>query len=102
MDILNGLKKNSFYEPINYNERMPSIANTYQPTNDLDKSIIRSTNYARIGQAKYEDPFPNNQRFLNWYENGRNLYLLNSLKDNKKRDYPDVITINPLKVSGYY
>ncbi len=92
----------TYFEPIIYNKTLNSIANTYAPTNDLDKSIIRSTNYARIGQAKYADPFPIKQRLLNWNWENRKLDLLNSLNYYKNKDLPDVITINPLKIVDYY
>ena len=41
---------------------------------------------------------PNNME----YYDGRNLNIFNTLKQYATRDRPDIITINPLTVVGYY
>lgn len=82
--------------------RIPSLANTYQNQPQFQKIENVSRNYVRSGQQKYADPFPNVSRPINWYYNGRKLDILQSLQANRKPNYPEVITKNPLKVVGYY
>jgi len=84
------------------NIKQPSIANTYQNEPKFQTTENLSRNYARVGQQKYADPFAYNQRMLEWDYNGRNLHVLNTLKANATRDYPEVITPTPLKVVGFY
>ena len=84
------------------NTRTSSVANTYQNLPQFQLVENLSRNYARKGQQKYADPFAYNQRMINWDYDGRNLNMLNTLRANAKKDYPDVITINPLKVVGFY
>lgn len=88
------------------NTRIPSYVNTYQniPTFQITENLSR--NYARSGQQKYADVYGNrygeNKRPIDLKYDGRNLHMLKTLEYNKRRDYPDVITKDPLKVVGYY
>lgn len=84
------------------NTRMPSVANTYQNIPQFQQAENLSRNYARVGQQKFEDPFKFHARPLDENYDGRRLQILNTLKYNAKKDYADVKTVNPLKVSGYY
>ena len=109
MEVLNNngtffyeLNRNTKYEQIAVNTRMPSIANTYQNIPQDDKTFNLSYNYARTGQQKFADPFAFKSRLDNGYNNGRNLNILKTLAINANRDTPDVITTNPLKVVGFY
>lgn len=96
------LSRNIFYENQARETKSPSIANTYQNEPQFQLVENLSRNYARNGQQKFADPFAYKQRNLQWDWNGRNLQILNSLQANAKKDHPDVITVNPLKVVGYY
>lgn len=88
------------------NTRIPSYVNTYQnnPTYQITENLSR--NYVRSGQEKFADVYGNrygeNKRMIDWNWNGRNLFMLDTLEYNRKKDYPDVITKNSLKVVGYY
>ena len=84
------------------NTRTSSIANTRQNEPEFQKAFNLSQNYARTGQQKFADPFAFHMRPNNFEFNGRNLGILNTLKQNAKKDYPDVITQTPLKVVGFY
>lgn len=96
---LNRIKENEFKAE---NTRMPSLVNTYQNLSEFQTAENLSRNYARIGQAKYDDPFAYKQRMLNWEYDGRKLDVLNTLKYNATKDSADVYTTYPLKVSGFY
>jgi len=89
-------------ERLDRETRMPSIVNTYQNEPKYQKAENLSRNYVRSGMQKFADPFPNNSRPLDWNYNGRNLHLLNSLEANRQRNFPEVITPNPLVVVGRY
>lgn len=109
MDILrnngtffNELNRRKEYEMKAENTRTDSIANTKQNISQFQQTENRSRNYVRKGQQQFEDPFAFHMRPLSKESNGRNLDILNTLKFNQERDNPDVITVNPLKVSGYY
>jgi len=82
--------------------RKPSIANTTVNIPEVDPTFNKAYNYKRSGEYKYEDPFPNNSRPLQWSYDGRNLSLLNTLEYNQKPNYPDVITPYPQKIVGQY
>lgn len=82
--------------------RMPSVANTTQNIPEIDPTYNKAYNYKRTGEYKYEDPFPNNSRPLQWNYNGRNLSLIDTLVYNSKPNYPDVITPYPQKIVGQY
>ena len=84
------------------NIRKPSIVNTYQNEQQFQITQNLSRNYARVGMQKFADPFAFHQRPLDFYYNGRMTAILDTLKINANRDKPDVITINPLKVVGFY
>jgi len=84
------------------NTRAPSIANTRQNEPQFQQLENKSRNYMRSGYAKYADPFAFHSRPNGEYNNGRNLNILNTLVFNAKKDVPDVITANPLKVVGFY
>jgi hypothetical protein len=98
----NQLNRNVKSEYDAENTRMPSVVNTYQNIPQFQQVQNLSRNYARVGQQKFEDPFKFHARPLDEKYDGRNLQILNTLKYNAKRDYPDVKTMNPLKVIGYY
>lgn len=82
--------------------RPPSIANTYQNIPEVDPALVKASNYKRSGAEKYADTFPNDSRQQQFSNDGRNLWLLDTLDYNKKRDYPDVITKYSLEVVGHY
>lgn len=85
------------------NTRMPSLANTYKNEPSFQTVQNLSRNYARSGQQKFADPFAFNMKpNIMEFNNGRNLSIFNTLKQNATRDKPDVVTINPLSVVGYY
>ena len=84
------------------NTRKPSIANTYKNEPEFQQTQNLSANYARTGQQKFYDPFKIHSRPYDDYYNGRKLQILETLKINPNKDRPEVITMNPLKVSGYY
>lgn len=81
---------------------IPSVANTYQNQPKFQQLENISRNYVRVGQQKFADPFPIKSRPDTSFYNGRNLNILNTLLFNSNKDKPDVITINPLKVVGFY
>lgn len=85
------LKRNSYYEEITYDKRplmIPKKAPYQQADKDLRaNSILYHTNDEILKKIPYEE---NKSRRLLDYYNGRNLNVLNSLKANSKRDYPDV------------
>lgn len=85
------LKRNSDYEEITYDKRplmIPKIAPYQQADKDLlANSILYHTNDEVLKKIPYEE---NKSRRLLDYYNGRNLGVLNSLKANSKRDYPDI------------
>ena len=86
----------------NFYDRKPSLANTtlniplYQTAENL------SRNYARVGQAKYEDPFKFVMRPNNFEYDGRKLQVQETLLRNQEKDFPNVNTKHPLKVTGFY
>lgn len=83
--------------------RIPSVANTYKNEPSFQQVENLSRNYARSGQQKFADPFAFNMKpnTMEYYD-GRNLSIFNTLKQYAARDKPDVITVNPLTVVGYY
>lgn len=109
MEVLinNGTFFDELIRRVNYqNEakmtRLFSIANTYKNEPQFQKVLNLSHNYMRVGNQKFKDPFLIKSRpYYNDY-NGRNLNMLNTLKNNANKDKPDIITLNPLKVSGFY
>ena len=84
------------------NIRAPSIANTRQNEPQFQQLENLSRNYMRTGNAKFADPFAFHSRPNGAYYDGRNLNILNTLAVNATKDHPDVITISPLKVVGFY
>ena len=100
--FFNDLKRIAKKEMVSENIRTPSIANTYMNEPQFQNAENKSRNYARTGQAKYADPFPIKSRPYDNSYDGRNLRILNTLAFNKNVDKPDVISINHLKVVGYY
>jgi O-phosphoseryl-tRNA(Cys) synthetase len=112
LDIMEVTRNNAtFFKELNrniYNEKnrnntyLKSLVNTYQNEPQFQTTENLSRNYARSGQPKFADPFAFHQIPL-YKDNGkRNTSITDTLKINAKRDYPDVITANPLKVVGYY
>lgn len=85
------LKRNSSYEDITYDKKplmIPKTAPYQQADKDLRaNSILFHTNDEVLKKIPYEE---NKSRRLLDYYNGRNLGVLNSLKANSKRDYPDI------------
>lgn len=111
MNILKGdanLFYNKLYKIANKEQesrttRIPSVANTYKNNSEFQQVQNLSRNFARSGQQKYADPFAFNMKPNNMeYYDGRNLNIFNTLKQYATRDRPDIITINPLTVVGYY
>ncbi len=100
--FFNELNRIKNYEMKAENTRSDSIANTYQNIPQFQIVENLSRNYARKGQQKFEDPFAFHQKPLPTKENGRNLDILNTLKFNQNKDHPELITINKLKVAGFY
>jgi len=82
--------------------RTPSIANTYINEPEFQQAENRSRNYARAGQAIYEDPFKFHQKPVNFYYDGRRLQIQETLFKNQEKDYPDVISKYHLKTVGFY
>lgn len=100
--FFNELNRIKNYEMKANNTRTESVTNTYQNIPQFQQVENLSRNYARKGQQKFEDPFAFHQKPLPTKENGRNLDILNTLKFNQNKDHPELITINPLKVAGFY
>jgi hypothetical protein len=100
--FFNELNRNVKSEYLGVNTRMPSLANTYQNEPQFQQVQNLSYNYMRIGSQKFADPFAFHQRPNDFYYNGRITAILDTLKLTATRDKPDVITLNPLKVVGYY
>ena len=100
--FFNELKRNVKNEYDAKNTRRPSLANTYQNEPEFQRAFNLSRNYARTGQQKFQDPFAFHQRPNNFSYDGRKLAMLDTLKYNQKKDYPDVISKNYLKVVGFY
>jgi hypothetical protein len=100
--FFNELNRNVNNENLAKNTRTPSLVNTYQNEPKFQQAQNLSCNYARIGQQKFKDPFAFHMRPYDNYYDGRILRILDTLKINAKKDYPDVKTANPLKVAGYY
>jgi len=85
------LNRNVGYEEITYGKSpltIPKKAPYQQADKDLRaNSILYHTNDEILKKIPYEE---NKSRRLLDYYNGRNLNILNTLKANSKRDYPDV------------
>jgi len=96
------LNRNAKNENLAKNTSIPSIVNTYQNEPKFQQVENLSRNYARTRQQKFKDPFAFKSRPLDESYDGRNLHLLNTIRYNATKDYPDVITANPLKVAGFY
>jgi hypothetical protein len=98
-DIINRNIKSQYLAK---NIRTPSIANTYknEPLVQLNQNLSR--NYRRSGNQQFADPFAFHTRPNNFSYDGRKLHMLNTLNVNANHDKVDVITLNPLKVVGYY
>lgn len=87
------LKRNVGYEEITYDKRPLTIPKK-APYQQADKDIrafseLYHTDDVILSKIPYEN---NNSRMLLDNYNGRNLNLLNSIKANGARDYPDVQT----------
>jgi hypothetical protein len=100
--FFNELNRRVKYEYDARNMRAPSIANTRQNEPQFQRNENLSRNYMRVGDQKFADPFAFKSRFDNGFYNGRNLNILDTIKYNSKRNFPDVITQTPLKVVGFY
>jgi hypothetical protein len=85
-----------------YYVRKPSIANTRQNESEFQQAENKSRNYARSGQAKYEDPFAYHQKPINFDYDGRKLQIQETLFKNQAKHYPDVISKYHLKTVGFY
>lgn len=82
--------------------RINSIANTYQNIPQYQKAFNKADLDYRSGTAIYA-PIAyeqNNSRKQQFEYDGRNLWILDTLKANKKTHYPDSITAYPRKVIG--
>jgi hypothetical protein len=82
--------------------RIPSYVKTYQNQALFQNTENLSRNYARVGQQKFADPFAFHMKPNDFSYDGRNLKMLNTLRMNATQDKPDVITVNPLRVVGFY
>jgi hypothetical protein len=98
-DILN---RNAKSEYLGENIRKPSLANTTKNESQFQLVQNLSRNYMRTGNQIYADPFAFHMRPNNFSYDGRRVAVLDTLEVNATRDKPDVITLNPLKVVGYY
>jgi hypothetical protein len=96
------LDRNTRYENLTRETSIPSVVNTYQNEPQFQQLENVSRNYARTGQQKFQDPFAFKMRPNDFSYDGRNLHVLKTLRYNATKDYPDVITANPLKVAGFY
>lgn len=87
------LKRNEIYEPSVYNKPEPNIPQK-APQSQSQTDLLSFNKIIHIGNPVLEKiPFENiKSRPLFDYQNGRNLSILNTLKENSKRDYPDVIS----------
>lgn len=100
--FFNILNRSVANEYLARNTRLPSLANTYQNEPQFQQVQNLARNYMRIGNQKFADPFAFHQRPNDFYYNGRRTAILDTLILNATRDKPDVITLNPLRVTGYY
>lgn len=88
--FFNQLDRNRFYEPINYNSGKIVI-----PQNALnnisDKILMSSSKINRKGYQILKPVYINTDKSRPLFDSydGRNLSLLNSIKENSKKDYPD-------------
>jgi hypothetical protein len=96
------IKKHALNEYVGENTRKYSIANTYKNEPEFQPAENLSRNYARSGQQKFEDPFAFHPKPYNWYFEGRNQDIHNTLAYNSQQDYPEVITVSKLNVRDYY
>jgi hypothetical protein len=96
------LSRNATDNIISNETRLPSISDTFQNRPQFQQVENISRNYARIGQQKFADPFVFHMKPNNFSFNGRKVAILDTLKFNAKRDKADVITVNPLRVVGFY
>ena len=111
MEVIKGTAK-LFYNELNNiaksertanNTRIKPLVYTNKKEPDFQRAENLSRTYIRNGMQKFADPFPFKMKPNDAeYYDGRNLNILNSLKRNAQRDFPDVITRSPLKVASFY
>lgn len=100
--LFKDLKREAVKELKDKEVRLPSLANTNQYIPEYQNAFNSAYLVNRKGSGIYA-PIPyemNTSRKLNWNYDGKNLGLLNSLKQNSKYDYSDVITAYPRKQIG--
>lgn len=97
----NSLKINSYNEKLNNNIRLLGIPNlqpkpTFQIAENTSRDIINT------GDQIYQNiPYEtNNSRFQSFYEDGRKLQLLETIKYNQRKSYPTSYTAYPLRKIG--
>lgn len=100
--IYDKILKNARNENLMKNTRTMSIANTSKYEPEFQEAENRSRNYIRTGNQKFEDPFKFYQKPYSTYNEGRNLDILNTLKYHQKNNYPELVSVNNLKVVGRY
>lgn len=100
--IFKDLRREALKELKNKEIRIHSFENSKQNIPEYQKAFNRADLVNRKGSGIYA-PIPyeiNKSRNLDWSYDGRFMVMLNSLKQNSKYDYPDVITAYPRKQIG--
>lgn len=100
-NFYSSLGMNSYNENLNNNIRKLGIPDlppksTFQIAENTSRDIINTGN-----QIYQNIPYnTNNSRFQSFYENGRKLQLLETIKYNQKPSYPTSYTAYPLNKIG--
>jgi hypothetical protein len=100
--VYDKIEKNALAENQMKNTRPFCVANTYKNEPEFQQAENRSRNYVRSGQQKFADPFEFHPKPYNWYFEGRNLDIHKTLEYNKKNNYPELVSVNNLRVVGRY
>lgn len=95
--ILNDIKKISKKEQQAINTRSIPLTNSINRDSKTDNTLIRNSIPYRSGHQVFEIPAMKNRPYIG-EDNGRNLWLLDSIIQNSKKDYADNIIKNPLKL----
>lgn len=95
--ILNDVKKISKKEQEAVNTRSIPLTDSISTYSKTDNTLIRNSIPYRSGHQVFEIP-PMKSRPYIGEDNGRNLWLLESIRANAKKDYADNIIKNPLKL----
>lgn len=100
-NFYSSLKNNSYTDAINNNVRMLGIPNlppkpTFQIAENSSRDIIH------VGDQIFENiPYNlNKSRYQSFFENGRKLQLLETIKYNQAPSFPTVYTPYPLNKIG--